>query len=407
MTAVAVIIEKRTSTRLAAVGILCGLATFFTQSRGLLAVLGFVVFLVWENRRNRTKGLAGNQVCLVGAFLATVAATNTYFVWKAGLARFLWCTVTFVIRYYPGESLANTYRVYLLSPPPLSPWYGLPLLLVYLSIHILVPVVYLLFLVRYWREADAHPSQPWEQLMLINITGLLLFIGVATAPSFFRLCAISLPAWIVFVWLSTFPGKPERTLAALAWTFGLLMAVLEPVKVQRHTQSRADLPPGRAAFLEPDVCERYRWISEHTRPGEFFFEADWADVYVALGLQNPAPVPFVTNTDYTPPEHVQEVVQALETHHVRLVLWSLDIDIPRGLSPASDHLHPLRAYLQSHYHVVKNFADGEQVWERNSLDRRVNGMSVSASVDSGVRVRRWARPVILIAKATALAGSQE
>jgi hypothetical protein len=117
--------------------------------------------------------------------------------------------------------------------------------------------------------------------------------------------------------------------------------------------------------LSPDQYARYQWIAEHTRPGEFFFEAEWADVYTALELQNPTILPFVTNTDYTPPEQVQQVVQALETHRVKLVLWSLWLDIPRGLSPASDHLHPLRAYLRSHYNVVKTFPDGEQVWQRD------------------------------------------
>jgi hypothetical protein len=243
----------------------------------------------------------------------------------------------------------------------------MPLALVYLSIHILVPAVYLLFLVRYWKEARAQPDQPWDRLMLVNIVGLALFMSVALAPAFYRLCEVSLPAWIILVWLLTFPAKPERTLAGLAWAFGLLMAFLEPVRVQRHPRTRLDLPSGRtmfSLFTEPDVYSRYQWISQHTRPGEFFFHADWADTYVALELQDPAQVPFVTNTDFTPPEQVEEVVQALETHRVKLVFWSLWVDIPQGISPAGDHLHPLRAYLRSHYHVVKTFANGDQVWER-------------------------------------------
>lgn len=366
MAAVAVVTEVRTRPRLAAVGVLCGLASFFTQARGVLAVVGFVLFLVWEHRRKAARGLLQDQVCLVSSFLITAVVTNAYFVWEAGLARFLQCIVTFGVRYYSGDSLSNTYRTYLVHPPPLRPWYGLPFFLIYFSIHILVPAVYLLFLVRYHREARANPDEPWDRLMLLSITGLFLFIGIAPAPSVFRLCVVSLPAWIVFAWLLTFPGKPERILAGAAWIFGLLMIVLEPVKVQRHLQLRADLPSGRAAFTEPDYYERYQWISEHTRPGEYFFQADWADTYVALALRNPTPMPFVTNTDYTPPEQVQEVLQALEARRVRLVLWTSALDIPREASPASDHLGPLRADLRSHYHVVKTFAGGDQIWERTA-----------------------------------------
>lgn len=365
MTAVAVVIERRTPPRLAAVGVLCGFASFFTQARGLLGLVGFAIFLVWEHRRKNTKGLLKDEVCLVSPFLTTVVATNAYFVWKAGLARFFWCIVTFGVRYYPAEPF-NTYQTYLSNPPPLRPWYALPLLLVYLSIHILVPATYLLFLVRYRKQAKVHLDLPWDRLMLVNLTGLLMFISIAPAPGFYRLCAVSLPAWITLAWLLTLPGKPERALTVLAWAFGFLMTVLDPVKVQRHAQIRVHLPSGSAAFSDASLCERYQWIAEHTRPGEFFFEADWADIYVALGLRNPAPVPFVTNTGYTTPEQVQEVVEALQTHPVRLVLWSPDVDIPqRGVPLSSDHLHPLRMYLRNYYHIVKTFSGDEQIWRRD------------------------------------------
>ena len=48
MGAVAVLLEKRTPSRLAISGILCGVAAWFTHVRGLLAAVGIAVFLVWE-----------------------------------------------------------------------------------------------------------------------------------------------------------------------------------------------------------------------------------------------------------------------------------------------------------------------------------------------------------------------
>jgi len=365
MTALLIVIEKRTLARVATVGALCGLAAFFTLGRGLAAVVGFGVFLAWEHRRKSQTWLTLLKVeaCLAAAFLLTVVASDAYFVWKVGLARILDCTVIFGLRYYPTYASANTVKVYLFSPPPLRPWYGLPFLLIYVFVHILIPLVYLLFFVRYRRQARVHPDYPWEALMALNITGLSLFIGTAPAPSFFRLCVVSLPALILFVWFLSQPGSIERVLANLAWAFAILMVVLEPIKVQRHARCYIDLPSGRTAFLRPIVYDRYKWISEHTRPSEPFFEGVWADTYVALSLHNPTPVPYVTNTDYTRPEQVQAVVKSLERTGVRLVLWSLELDTPQG-KIEGDHLGPLRVFLRSRYHMVKTFADGDQVWER-------------------------------------------
>lgn len=50
LAATAVLIEKRTPARLAAAGALCGLASWFTQTRGAAAVLGLLVFLWWDER---------------------------------------------------------------------------------------------------------------------------------------------------------------------------------------------------------------------------------------------------------------------------------------------------------------------------------------------------------------------
>src|SRR5437773_1033685 len=114
MTAVLIVIEKRTLARVATVGALCGLAAFFTQGRGLAAVVGFGVFLAWEHQRKSEAWLALLKVeaCLTGTFLLTVVATNAYFVWKVGLARILDCTVIFGLRYYPAYASANTGRRY-------------------------------------------------------------------------------------------------------------------------------------------------------------------------------------------------------------------------------------------------------------------------------------------------------
>lgn len=366
MATVPVVIERRSPRRLAVAGMLCGLASFFTQSRGVFALLGFVTFLVWEYRRQgqHFSHLLRSEAFLIGTFFVTVVFTNAYFIWKAGLTRFLYCTVVFVMRYYPAHSPADNLNVYLLSPPQLLTWRGLPWVLVYLFVHVLVPFVYLLFFMRYRQESSRHPEYPWDRLMLLNLTGLFLFFGVASAPSFFRLCTVSLPALILFVWFLSCPGVLEKVLRTSLWAFALMLAVAEPLRVQKHLTPCLDTPSGRVAFSAPDLYERYRWIRNHTQPSEFFYQADWADTYFVLGLRNPTPMSFITRSDYTRPEQVQDVMRALDEQPPRLVLWSVGLDYPWFDSSEADHLSPLRAYLRSHYRVLGVLPNGDQVWER-------------------------------------------
>jgi hypothetical protein len=115
------------------------------------------------------------------------------------------------------------------------------------------------------------------------------------------------------------------------------------------------LPGGRTAFLNKEQFERYRWVAEHTHPGDYFFGGFYPDLYFLLGLNNPAKVPFLTPDDYTRPQDVADTMQGLEIHHVRLVLWQTALDLPPV--PATDHLAPLRTYIHQHYRLVRSFPE--------------------------------------------------
>jgi len=365
LAAIAIMLKERTLARVAAAGALCGIASDFTTTRGVVAVIALGVFLLWEARR---KGQDWRRVWLCEAvlltsFLIPFVAFNAYFAWKVGLQRFLECTVLFPAEYYPADARWNSLQVYMTEVPRFLPWYRLPALGVWLFIHSLQPLIYLLFFSRYWRQERITPHEPWEQLMLLSIAGLSLFAGVAPAPGLVRLCSISLPALILFVWFVQASEKYKRTGVRLLWVAALILAVGATVERQARWKKFLDMPTGRTASLYPASYERYQWLLQHTRPSEYFFEGDFADMYFPLALRNPAKVPFLTNTDYTRPEQVQDVVASLERHRVRFVLWSLLLDVPRE-KPAGDHLEPLREYLREHYRVAHTFSDFAQVWER-------------------------------------------
>jgi hypothetical protein len=362
--ALATVLKERTPARLTTAGALCGLAECFNQAGGLAAIAGFGVFLLWERYHKLLpwRLLLKRAAHLSAPFLIITMAFNGYFAWKAGVARFLYCTILFVIKYYPADSF-NTWRIYLKEIPSVHNWRGWPALGVYFSIHCLIPLIYVVFILRYIRESRGRPSEPWDRLMLVSILGMFMFFGVAPAPSYLRLCSVSLPAFILLAWLVTFPGRLERVLRYALWLAALLLLIAEPAMKQTEWQGYLDLPTGRTAFLNPSTYSKARWVSQRLKPGDFFFGDQL--ITFALGLQDPATIDFVRPTDYTRPAQVQNLLAALEASQVRFVIWYWGLDQPSVSGRTGDHLGPLRAYLRSRYHVARIFANLDEVWERN------------------------------------------
>jgi hypothetical protein len=361
ISALALVIEERTAIRVAWAGAAWGLGTCFAQSL-VLGPVAFGLFLIWEHRRKKEAwgALLKKEGYLLASYLATVAAFSAYFVWRVGLKPFLYYTVTFVAKYFSAYG-TNTWRTYMVGHPSVHEWANWPDLITWPLIHFLIPLIYILFFVRYLREGRLRPQEPWERLMLINVTGLCLFLTIASAPAWNRLYTVSLPALIMLVWFLKSSFKLERTLLRILWATVLVLAIARPIVTQMRWKACLDLPTGRTAFFDPGVYEETKWVLERTHPSDYFF----GDQLLGfdLRLRNPSRVAYVTPYAFTRPEEVLNVVQALEEHQVRFVGWyhGLD-DLTNG---RGNYLGPLRDYLEIHYHVAGSFGNGTKIWERS------------------------------------------
>ena len=334
---------KRGRFGLVAGGALCGLASFFTQTKGVAALAAICLWLLW--RREIRQSLA-----VAASFAVTLSAAMLPFVAQAGLGRVYENTFVYVLNNYTAEWF-NTWRIYLAISPRHAGVLDIPEVLAFLVVHAAVPFAYLAWALRR-RNSDAEHG---DTMLLVAGVGLALFLAVASAPNLLRLSTAAAPALILAA--SMLEGRVVRwaTVAVLA------IVVLGVAARQRSWQSTTELPIGRVAVNSQAMQEEMEWLMARTTPGQPCFGNHV--VCFNLGLRNAAPAPFVMPSDYTPPEQAEAVTRAIDREKVPLLVLRPVFYMPveRG---AHDHLQNFRQYLYANYRMAKVFANGDEAWVR-------------------------------------------
>jgi hypothetical protein len=256
-----------------------------------------------------------------------------------------------------GESASS-----FLGMPRWNGWRHLPSTVQYVTVYLLLPVVYALAL---WKcgagKSEGSSPEQLPKALLLALTGSILLGEVMFNPNWLRIYTISMPGIILLLWLVGRSGV-RRAGVGIVWAAILFIASTE-IFFAQHGHAVAELPAGRAA-LEPQDSEKLPWIKEHTQPEEFFFDSAWPGVYLPLRLRNPVFAEGVGLDISTRPEFVQEAIAQLERKRVHYILWSPQLNLGENHEPSTSSLAPLRVYLHQHYRKVKVFADQDEIWER-------------------------------------------
>lgn len=374
LAAIAVLLKERTPARITCAGLLCGLSVSFTQTRGLAVLVGFAVYLWWEFRQKHEtwRRLLKKEIRLLASCLSAFLALNAYFMWEAGPPRYFWCTVVYVLKYYPKLASANTLQVISADFPvytslstfihPFVQW---------LFLSLVIPLVHLLFFARYWRACRKIGVEYWERPMLVAIVGFFMLLSIAPAPDYVRMMASMLPALILLVWLSDSRAQLSRACVVTLTVGTLLVAAYSLLESRPHAVGILKTPRGELAFTEPDAYQETLWIQQHTQPSDYFYKPAYPDIYFYLNLRNPTPLSCIENDGYTTAGQVGKVIHGLEEHRVRYILWNTQVlnTLQSWENPADAHLGPLRNYLHSHYKLIKSFQNADEVWENDQLTR--------------------------------------
>jgi hypothetical protein len=361
MLATRVLMPQRTIRRIATAGALLGVASFFTQTAGVMCLFALLVFLAVESRYTGRpwRRLMEHQLLLVSVFALTVGVLNVYYIAKVG-----WRPLWDMQVSYPRH-LTYWFERYFPGLPDVLTVEKLPRLAPSLAIYALLPVIYPLVLWHCRRGVGNAGPRKRAALALLSLTGLALLLEIIPAVNWLRVYAVSMPAVILLVWVASRLDR-LRKIAAVAGCFLIAILAFQQTWSKHRPDNRVvELPSGRVA-LPAQKADHYLWIMNNTRPGDYFFAAPWPGVYLPLGLRSPVSIDILLTNDWTPKEYVDLAVHQLDGRQVKYILWSTRLNTPEDPSrPWEDHLGPIRAYLTNRYKRVHIFFDGEEIWQHN------------------------------------------
>lgn len=366
--AVAILFKKRSTQNLIIAGGLCGLASFFVQTRGIVAIAGILLFLLWENYRCSfdLTGFLKNGLQLAIPFLLVVVLTHSYFVWMAGFDNYYFSLVEFLHKHYPNDPLAKT-SVYIFSDLPdfqsflnesstkiLGIFRYVRLVFPAIFHYLLIPFIYIGYFVYRRRRQISQPEKEIDtRLMFLSLIGLTLVAGLS-APSAGRLNHIAIPGLIILVWL--FKQIPySNQIAKVALLFLCLIGISYVVQRQVIEKQYLDMPAGRSAFLSPNAFDRYNWIGENTLAGDSLFEAQHPSFYFPFHLKNPTTMSLIRDSEYTPRFQVDSVVASLEREPPNLIVWDGKWTKPAESRVAGDNLEPLWQFIVNNYDLAMEY----------------------------------------------------
>ncbi len=376
--AFAILFSERTVGRLITAGVFCGIASCFTQPRGLVGVAAIIAFLVVEKfYTKQTFPKLFRSIVYVGLpFALIIGFISIYFIISASFENYYYATFVFPVKHYPAD-VWNNPQAYFKDVPQIgsiSLTQYLRLAAPSLFFYFLIPFVYLLFFVVLWFKRHSIANEKKLQLIYINLLGLFLAVGVFSSPTAGRLYQVSLFGVISLIWIyQHFFDFPKITLACLigVWLLGFSYSV------QRQTTPvyYLDTPSGALAALSPEIYARYQWINERTEPNDYLYEASDSSLYMVFHLKNPTPLSWIRPNNFTTPEQVEEILKGLRQNPPRYIVWNGVWANFYGSESPDYHLQPIVDFLHANYREVeemKNFEgiNGEaaartEIWERN------------------------------------------
>lgn len=363
LVAVSVLMSGANLRRIFVAGALCGIATLFTQTQGALVFAALVIYLLWL-RRSDPDGPSSfvRLSMLILPFVVVVSSVLGYYIYKAGFHTVFFDLILIPVRYLSSGEV-NSPRTYLHQIPLVHASADIVRLVPVLFVYAIVPYVYFFGIYQLWRKGTEQTVVIRQNLVLLHVAGLALFLAVASGPRLFRLCTVAPPAILICIWLLNQRGFTFRVVRNLLFFMAIAYAIFLTAYRQTHQRSILNLPIGRTAFTDAQEFHEFQWMSQHTQPSEVFFNQMSLALYLAL--ENPTSTEFINDDGLTRPEQVTSAIQAFQRrppHFIMLFPESTDS------SKRENNSGPFRRYVHDNYYLVQIFtlnpgSRREELWE--------------------------------------------
>jgi hypothetical protein len=375
LAAVAVLMRGAGIGRIAVAGAMCAVSTLFTQTAGFAALLAVAFYVVWQARTSAEEGqrrIPARLAALFVPYAVILGVVLGSFARVVGLRQLFFDLVTFSLRYFTMAN-KNMPLDYLHQFPPVHGASDLLRFLPVLFIYVLVPYIYVAGLFRIGRGRVAVPAELKQNLMLLNVVGLGLFVSIVQSARFFRLSTVAAPAILVCVWLLSEPGRVRMFLRRALVVSALAFVVILPVHRQMQWHRVLTLPAGRTAFYDRLQVPEYAWMATHSHPGEALFNDSGLTLY--LSLRTATGLDYITPREFTRPEWADAALAEMRRDPPDfVVLQPQDVAVHNP----QDHSGPIRQFVEDHYDCVAVFPQNQGVpyeagiWElkRSALEMR-------------------------------------
>jgi 4-amino-4-deoxy-L-arabinose transferase-like glycosyltransferase len=367
--AVRIVMPGRTLLRVAAAGALFGVASFFTQTAGVAGAAALLLTLAWEGWRSRWslfklpwQATPGRALLMLAAFGLCAAALNARLLADVGWHRLWYFQITYPHYYLIFQQQGISARDF--------GWRRLPDLVERCFLYAALLAIYPLTLWgaiggKIWGgRCEGQDDEEAAELVLLALLGLFLLLAIVTRSNWTRIYTVSMPGLILLMRAVTRRPAARRCVMIAGWVVVICLAAGQTWSRHRHNDRVAELPAGRAALSEQKY-EKFSWLMQHTKPGDFLFQAGWLNVYPPLELRSPVFVDGLWANEVTRPEYVDLTIRQLEERQVKYILISPWLEAPENPKrPWEDHLGSFRAYVKDRYVFVRRFPDGDEIWER-------------------------------------------
>lgn len=360
--------DGRKNQWLCAAGFLAAAASYTVQPMGLFLFFAIILWLLYLYRAKRDT--LRSVIVMAASYVACMVAPLFYF-WREHALRdliyanFIWPATSYstvndvpygfgTMKYWREFShpVHGSYALSVFAPLFTAPYFfidALPFLLVILT------------------------ALRWKDSLQPKIVLFLLCGAAMWASEFHRkelghmICGSPLLIIALCYFLIEYRVKAAKVAIQLLAICCVSLAVFNLVMMAGTHPLHTRVGTVRVYKKFPVVT----YLEKHTHPGEYIFCFQYCPSYYFLDqLRNPTRYNLLTYNFYTEAQF-QEAIREIDQAKVRLVVWQGGATLKTlyHLLPGSDKEPPygfiMDDYLRSHYHEVKSFSNGMQIWERN------------------------------------------